>query len=963
MGVLAKGFKKSGNDIYLKEHIEDLKNVWYYLWNKIKGKLRYSSEELNRIFGIVKFCIEKHDLGKVLPAFQIKTLGNFNYEPFDISLDVPHSIFSTFFVKDEEMEQFKEIFGKDTERIILSIIAFHHWRESFDKIINGDSSLVEAARKLCNDKDFKEKIIGNLRSEGFADIDINERVVKSLAKGTRFLTLVIPPYLNKFLPSRLEVDDKIKKYWVLSAGFLQRCDHFASFCEETVCEETGGDFCNVEIDNITFDEIKRNVSSKIGGNTWQIDKINKNKNPDLLNKNIILIAPTGYGKTEFAFLYSNGEKLIYTLPLRSAVNQIFQRAKNIFGDDKVGLLHSDADVVILSYEGDEEGLRTYDLSRQISYPVIISTGDQFFPYALNPPTYEKIYSILSYSRLVIDEVQAYDPKACAIVVKFIEDTIRMGGKFLLTTATLPKFVKDKVNEVVNQNELEEINIYKEEKDKFQKFYKNKLEVILIDNRKKINNEEKFDLPEDKLEKIINQANGDKRVLVVLNTVESAQKVYRKLKEKIRDQNIKIMLIHSRFTLEDRRKKELILCGGVYSIQNGKVKIFEKEYDLHNLGQNKDKSDIEIVKNGNGFLVKVKFEDKIFELNGKIKENENEFVINGWFSNPKPQNENKGKILVATQVVEASLDLDADILFTEICPLDSLVQRMGRVARRYFYMSGKVYNKSSNGEGSLEEKFKAFDKYNSSEPNIFVWVFKNGLQSGEEHVYHKDVILLSLKILSKSKDLGNGELLRELKNWASENLEKNKKDERILEEIFTNQNQELSSRQYIYELSEYDKYIMVDLLYSVLPGDSKYLEDFEKTYEILNSGFVSDKKSEAFELFRRIYDIQIIPKNKFEEFKKELGNFVSSNQINQKGLYTKFKTEILSKFVVNVPFWSVKEKITPENLAINKLSKLSDLRSDDWKKKLKYYLSGIYVVDGFEYDSEYGIQSKKASKRT
>jgi CRISPR-associated endonuclease/helicase Cas3 len=458
MRVLAKGFKKSGNDIYLKEHIEDLKNVWCYLWNKIKGKLRYSSEELNRIFCIVKFCIEKHDLGKVLPAFQIKTLGNPNYEPFDISLDVPHSIFSTFFVKDEEMEKFKEIFGKDTERIILSIIAFHHWRESFDKIINGDNSLVEAARKLCNDKDFKEKLIGNLRNEGFADIDINERVVKSLAKGTRFLTLVIAPYLNKFLPSRLEVDDKIKKYWILSAGFLQRCDHFASFCEET-----GENFCNVEIDNISFEEIRGKVSSKIGENAWQIERINQNSNllnSNLLDKNIILIAPTGYGKTEFAFLYSNGEKLIYTLPLRSAVNQIFQRAKGIFGDDKVGLLHSDADVVILSHVGDEEGLRTYELSHQISYPVIISTGDQFFPYALNPPTYEKIYSILSYSRLVIDEVQAYDPRACAIVVKFIEDTIRMGGKFLLTTATLPKFVKDKINEVVDQDELEEISTKK-----------------------------------------------------------------------------------------------------------------------------------------------------------------------------------------------------------------------------------------------------------------------------------------------------------------------------------------------------------------------------------------------------------------------------------------------------------------------------------------------------------------------
>jgi len=118
-----------------------------------------------------------------------------------------------------------------------------------------------------------------------------------------------------------------------------------------------------------------------------------------------------------------------------------------------------------------------------------------------------------------------------------------------------------------------------------------------------------------------------------------------------------MLIHSRFTLEDRRKKELVLCGGVYSIQNGKVKIFDKEYDLHNVGQNKDNSDIEIVKNENSFLVKVKFGDETFELNGEIRENE--FVINGWFSNPKPQNENEGKILVATQVVEASLDLDAD----------------------------------------------------------------------------------------------------------------------------------------------------------------------------------------------------------------------------------------------------------------------------------------------------------------
>ena len=38
------------------------------------------------------------------------------------------------------------------------------------------------------------------------------------------------------------------------------------------------------------------------------------------------------------------------------------------------------------------------------------------------------------------------------------------------------------------------------------------------------------------------------------------------------------------------------------------------------------------------------------------------------------------IVVATQVIEVSLDIDYDILFTETCYLDSLVQRSGRINR-------------------------------------------------------------------------------------------------------------------------------------------------------------------------------------------------------------------------------------------------------------------------------------------
>jgi len=913
--IWAKSSEKgAGSPVRLADHIRDALAVF----DKIKGRVN------GRLCDLIRLAIVCHDWGKVLPAFQIRTLKNLTYKPDAPLIQMPHSLFSLLWIEEAKLReklQEQEKYFNSYHEFILSAIAYHHWRENFFELISAShqetvdllDELERAGAIEALQKNLQEEIrqIGDQWHELIA---FNEEMAKGLRNGVPFSEYARPPYQLYFLPKRIGMDEQKMRDWILIAGFLQRSDHFASFCEEEGEDVRVADpeICAVDVETTkrkVVEKIRRIRSERTSVGEisvpWQIDKIDACK-----DKNLILIAPTGYGKTEYAFLWGSGEKFFYTLPLRAAVNQIYERAKELFGDGKVGLLHSDADVFLLGDGGEgQASMKAYDLARQLAFPAIISTGDQFFPYALRPPGYEKIYATFSYARLIIDEVQAYDPRAAAIVVKFIEHVVWMGGKFLLMTATLPEFVRKELQQALGNNTFEEINLYEEKKSDFQAIKKHKIRVELIENKGEENKID-FSLPNEKVGEILEQAKLGKRVLVIANTVKQAQDIFNKLRDLIDSKNenlnlkVEIWLLHSRFTWNDRRNREKLICGD------------EKE---------------------------------------KIK---------GEFENPKSPDEQAGKILVATQVVEASLDIDADVLFTEIAPLDALVQRMGRVLRRYGPM---------NSPRSIPE-----------EPNVFVWVFKNGLQSGRGHVYDNDLVLLTLKLLG---DKGTTQCSDNIKGWIRQKKKETKDDvgrliSLVIEEIFMRGESEgrqkrgrsrgtrsvssVSPQLIEFVCSEYDKYDLVKKLYESLPEDSSYLMKFQQTKDILDAGYMSDRKEEAQKIFRDIYAISVIPAKKKEEFLKGICEFFKNKYPGTKHTYTLFKRDVLARFVVQVPlnFSQMRDRdLQPVEWWVRDLECRGEgganVPSDKDRQRLRRWCQDIYFAE-LTYDDDLGLRTDDLS---
>ncbi len=65
----------------------------------------------------------------------------------------------------------------------------------------------------------------------------------------------------------------------------------------------------------------------------------------------------------------------------------------------------------------------------------------------------------------------------------------------------------------------------------------------------------------------------------------------------------------------------------------------------------------------------------------------ERILN-WFGKDSTPEQRQGRLLIATQVVEQSLDLDFDVLITDLAPIDLVIQRAGRLHRHVRDIEGK-----------------------------------------------------------------------------------------------------------------------------------------------------------------------------------------------------------------------------------------------------------------------------------
>jgi len=351
------GLAKSNPKKTIKEHTQDLLNQ-YEILRKIYPNLLEKKD-----WELLECAIKYHDLGKINTKFQnklYKKLGKILL-PDDIEgEEIPHNFLSPYFINTDE---FEKKYGRENTQVLVSSVYYHHDREK-----------VRVTDEYLKDLENQMNALGDF-------FDINLKMNDSIAR------YIITEKNEELL--------KDKKY-IMIKGFLNKLDYVASLNKQGVNVE---EVCTDENGQAVADKIVKIIKEKHNNEYREVQKYMLKRQ----DENLIVISYTGSGKTEAALLWIGNQKAFYTLPLKVSINAIYERIKNKVKYRKALLLHSDA----YSYyqEQKDVDINSYDRAKRLSAPLIVTTVDQLFKIAFRYQGYEEILSTLSYSKIIIDEIQ------------------------------------------------------------------------------------------------------------------------------------------------------------------------------------------------------------------------------------------------------------------------------------------------------------------------------------------------------------------------------------------------------------------------------------------------------------------------------------------------------------------------------------------------------------------------------